>query len=323
MNEMDGSAAGAARTFTFALLIGAVMAMGLSGCGRQDVVSRSPPGEAPHVTHSPARPNAPTPAFVETYRVVKGDTLRGIAFRYGVDYRDLALWNGIAAPYKIYVGRELKMGPTGSAASATSTVAVSPPASSSTKPLVSSKPDIPPSSANSSGSASPATSASPVASAPATTTSSSSSQSSPQPASTSSPVTSTAPKEPPSSGGPAWRWPSKGAMISGYVAGDQTRQGVDIAGKAGDPVTAAADGNVVYSGNGLVGYGELIIIKHNDTFLSAYGHNRKRLVEEGQRVTAGQQIAEMGSSSASRDMLHFEIRKNGKPINPLDYLPSR
>jgi lipoprotein NlpD len=120
----------------------------------------------------------------------------------------------------------------------------------------------------------------------------------------------------------AWRWPSKGTMISGYVVGDQTRQGVDIAGKAGDPVTAAADGNVVYSGNGLVGYGELIIIKHNDTFLSAYGHNRKRLVEEGQRVTAGQQIAEMGSSSASRDMLHFEIRKNGKPINPLDYLPS-
>jgi len=112
-------------------------------------------------------------------------------------------------------------------------------------------------------------------------------------------------------------------MISGYVAGDQTRQGVDIAGKAGDPVTAAAEGNVVYSGNGLVGYGELIIIKHNDTFLSAYGHNRKRLVEEGQHVTAGQQIAEMGSSSASRDMLHFEIRKNGKPINPLDYLPSR
>ena len=323
MNEKNGSVADEARTLSFALLIVCMsMAAGLSGCGRQDVVSRSPPGDEPRVTHAPVRPNAPPPAFVETYRVVKGDTLFGIAFRHGVDYRDLAQWNDIAAPYKIYVGRELKMGPAGSAAPATSTVAVSPPASSSAKPLANSKPDIPPSSANSSGSAS-STSSAPAASTSIAASSTTSGTSSPQTTSNPSTVTPPAPKEPTSSGGPAWRWPSKGAMISGYVAGDQTRQGVDIAGKAGDPVTAAADGNVVYSGNGLVGYGELIIIKHNDTFLSAYGHNRKRLVEEGQRVTAGQQIAEMGSSSASRDMLHFEIRKNGKPINPLDYLPSR
>ncbi|QBB71355.1 LysM peptidoglycan-binding domain-containing protein [Pseudolysobacter antarcticus] len=320
MNEKDGSATGEARAFTFVRLIGCVIvAAGLSGCGRQDVVSHSPPGDEPHVTHAPVRSGVAAPAFVETYRVVKGDTLFGIAFRHGVDYRDLAEWNGIAAPYKIYVGRELKMGPAGSAMPASSVAAVSPPPSPSTKPLANNKPDIPPPSPNLSGSVS----STPAAPATSTATAVSSAISSPQPASTSSPVTATTAKEPATSGGTTWRWPSKGAMISGYVAGDQTRQGVDIAGKAGDPVTAAADGNVVYSGNGLVGYGELIIIKHNDTFLSAYGHNRKRLVEEGQRVTAGQQIAEMGSSSASRDMLHFEIRKNGKPINPLDYLPSR
>jgi lipoprotein NlpD len=123
--------------------------------------------------------------------------------------------------------------------------------------------------------------------------------------------------------GIAWRWPGGGKVIGGFVAGDQTKQGVDIAGAAGDQVVAAADGEVVYSGNGLLGYGELIIVKHNASFLSAYGHNRKRLVAEGDRVRAGQQIAEMGSSASSRDELHFEIRKNGKPVNPLDYLPAR
>ncbi len=111
--------------------------------------------------------------------------------------------------------------------------------------------------------------------------------------------------------------------MNGFVAGDQTRQGIDIAGKAGDPVRAAADGQVVYSGNGLIGYGELIIVKHSASLLSAYGHNRRRLVQEGDTVKAGQQIAEMGSTSASRDMLHFEIRRNGKPVDPMAFLPGR
>jgi lipoprotein NlpD len=124
-------------------------------------------------------------------------------------------------------------------------------------------------------------------------------------------------------GGVTWRWPADGKVVGTYVAGDQTKQGLDIAGSAGDPVRAAADGEVVYSGNGLIGYGELIIVKHNANFLSAYGHNRKRMVSEGERVKAGQEIAEMGSTSASRDELHFEIRKNGKPVNPLDYLPAK
>ena len=128
---------------------------------------------------------------------------------------------------------------------------------------------------------------------------------------------------PPVASGIAWRWPADGDLISRYVAGEPTRQGVDIAGKGGAPVRAAGDGVVVYSGSGLVGYGELIIIKHNDAWLSAYGHNRRRQVNEGQLVKAGEQIAEMGRSGAARDMLHFEVRYNGKPVDPLQYLPRR
>ncbi|TKR33787.1 LysM peptidoglycan-binding domain-containing protein [Luteimonas gilva] len=120
-----------------------------------------------------------------------------------------------------------------------------------------------------------------------------------------------------------WRWPTEGQLIGRYVGGDPTKQGIDIAGSGGQVVRAAADGVVVYSGSGLIGYGELIIVKHNEQWLSAYGHNRSRLVNEGQLVKSGQQIAEMGRSGAARDMLHFEIRYNGKPLDPLSYLPQR
>ena len=128
---------------------------------------------------------------------------------------------------------------------------------------------------------------------------------------------------PPAASSLGWRWPTDGNVFGSFAAGDPTRQGIDIAGKAGQPVRAAADGVVVYSGSGLVGYGELVIVKHNDQWLSAYGHNRARLVNEGQLVKAGQQIAEMGRSGAARDMLHFEIRYNGKPVDPQQYLPKR
>lgn len=120
-----------------------------------------------------------------------------------------------------------------------------------------------------------------------------------------------------------WRWPAEGDLIGRYVNGEPTKQGIDIAGSGGAPVRAAGDGVVVYSGSGLVGYGELIIVKHNEEWLSAYGHNRSRMVNEGQLVKAGQQIAEMGRTGAARDMLHFEIRHNGKPVDPLQYLPKR
>lgn len=127
----------------------------------------------------------------------------------------------------------------------------------------------------------------------------------------------------PVNSGIGWRWPADGVVVGRYVAGETTKQGVDIAGSSGQAVRAAGPGVVVYSGAGLVGYGELIIIKHNEQWLSAYGHNRKRLVNEGQSVKAGDQIAEMGRTGAARDMLHFEIRYNGKPVDPLQYLPAK
>ncbi|MET0327412.1 MAG: peptidoglycan DD-metalloendopeptidase family protein [Luteimonas sp.] len=120
-----------------------------------------------------------------------------------------------------------------------------------------------------------------------------------------------------------WQWPTAGQIVGRYVANDPTKQGLDIAGTAGQAVNASADGVVVYSGAGLVGYGELIIIKHDEQWLTAYGHNRVRKVNEGERVRAGQQIAELGRTGAARDMLHFEIRYNGKPVDPLTYLPAR
>ena len=149
-----------------------------------------------------------------------------------------------------------------------------------------------------------------------------------RPASPSKPATPAAPVPAPKPAAPAasdikWRWPADGELIGRYVAGEPTKQGIDIAGASGAPVRAAADGVVVYSGSGLVGYGELIIIKHNEQWLSAYGHNRNRLVNEGQLVRSGQQIAEMGRSGAPREMLHFEVRYNGKPVDPLTYLPKR
>lgn len=263
-----------------------------------------------------------------TYQVVRGDTLYGIAFRHGLDYRDLARWNQINSPYTIYPGQRLRL--NGSAAPVrTGTVATAPgtptsgpttaPAAKPAAPTPQVVPAVKPvaapahgagNSAARSGANAPGQPAASPAPARADT---------PPPATT--PVVAGAPSR--SVQGIHWRWPASGQLVGRFAAGDQTRQGIGIAGKAGDPVLAAADGEVVYSGSGLLGYGELVIIKHSSDFLSAYGHNRKRLVNEGQRVRAGQQIAEMGRTGASRDMLHFEIRKTGKPVDPLGFLPAR
>lgn len=216
-------------------------------------------------------PRVSTPKYGATVVVRRGDTLYGIAFRNGIDVRDLAAWNGIATPYTIYPGQSLRLYPRGG----TRPVATTP-----------SRPPVRPPAAPAPARPSPAVSA-PVA----------------------SPI--------------SWRWPADGELIARYVAGEPTKQGIDVAGNSGAAVRAAADGVVVYSGSGLVGYGELIIVKHNDAWLSAYGHNRARLVNEGQLVKAGQQIAELGRTGAARDMLHFEIRYNGKPVDPLQYLPRK
>ena len=119
------------------------------------------------------------------------------------------------------------------------------------------------------------------------------------------------------------KWILEGRVLRGFVAGDPARNGLDIAGKEGQAINVSSAGEVVYSGNGLIGYGELIIVKHSEKMLSAYAHNRVRLVKEGDQVWAGQKIAEMGRNSRDEQLLHFEIRSVGKPVNPLKYLPKK
>jgi lipoprotein NlpD len=120
-----------------------------------------------------------------------------------------------------------------------------------------------------------------------------------------------------------WVWPTRGKLVQGFTAKEMGKKGIAISGRTGQSIVASAAGKVVYSGSGLLRYGKLIIIKHNNTYLSAYAHNRKLLVKEGASVTAGQAIAEMGNTGTKRTMLHFEIRKDGKPVNPLQYLPKK
>jgi lipoprotein NlpD len=120
-----------------------------------------------------------------------------------------------------------------------------------------------------------------------------------------------------------WRWPTEGTIIAGFGATAKTQSGVHIAGKRRQPIKAAASGEVVYAGSGLPGYGQLLIIKHTSDYLSAYGHNQKLLVGEGDRVQGGQLIAQMGDGPGQRPLLHFEIRRSGQPVNPLGYLPKR
>ena len=120
-----------------------------------------------------------------------------------------------------------------------------------------------------------------------------------------------------------WLWPTEGRIVSNFKANDPARNGIEIGGKEGQAIKATASGEVVYSGSGLIGYGELIIVKHSDRMLSAYAHNRKRLVAEGQQVKAGENIAEMGRNDRNQPMLHFEIRMNGTPQDPFTYLSRR
>ncbi len=305
----------------------------LAGCGtmRSSVVIEPAAGSYPSPAAAPSSRVARTPIPGGSYVVAKGDTLYSIAFRNGVDFRDLAQWNAIAAPYTIWPGQRLTLSPSaatkpavartpgtaaGSARAPGASSAAAPvfepvtEAVSATAATAAARPAIP--SAAPAAHAPPAVDAVPVAGVSVT------------------PPAKVPPVAKPVVAGPArdvggvsWRWPVEGGSVVGRFNGSDAIPGIEIAGNSGDPVRAAADGVVVYSGNGLVGYGELVIIKHNDSFLSAYGHNRRRLVKEGQRVTAGQQIAEMGSTGATRNELEFQIRKNGNPVDPLSYLPPR
>ncbi len=252
----------------------------------------------------------------EPYVVQAGDTLYGISFRAGVSYRDLAVWNNISEPYTVKIGQRVLLHSTNDNQNVDSAVVSNTSATSSVKPVVTkpveAKPVVikPPVVV----ATTPVQTAVAVV-APTTSPVVPSTSVIAAPAAEVKPITNVSTM--------SWRWPSEGTLIARYVQGDTAQQGINIGGKSGQPIHASADGTVVYSGAGLVGYGELIIIKHNNEWLSAYAHSRRRLVAEGTKVKAGDVIAEMGRTGTMRDMLHFEIRRNGKPVDPLLYLPKQ
>ncbi|TVQ49627.1 MAG: LysM peptidoglycan-binding domain-containing protein [Gammaproteobacteria bacterium] len=220
-------------------------------------------------------PRQPQAASGGIYVVQRGDTLYQIAFRHGLDWRDLSRWNGLGDGELIFPGQRLRLHPP---PGGTAQAARRPPPADERPP----------------------------ATAP--------------PRAVSTPPAAAAQTRQP---GPSWTWPAQGELA--YRFGDETAlgRGLGIRGRAGQPVVAAAPGRVVYTGSGLVGYGEVIIIKHNQTWLSAYGHTRGPLVGEGDEVTAGQRLAAMGEGPGQRPLLHFEIRVNGEPVDPLPLLPAR
>jgi lipoprotein NlpD len=312
------------------LLIGIAAAL-LGGCATSPapVVDRSMDYGSASGRSQPGGDHVNGRMTSEGYVVARGDTLYSIAFKHGMDYRTLAARNGNAPPYVIYPGQVLRIDEAAPSVPIARTPAPTREARPrNNAPVFVTVPNeqapvahVPPASSTSIAAARPpeaSANTAPVGAVmPAANPATSRQESAGSPPAIVSGKTR-------SVGGITWQWPADGAVVSGFrdgVAGSGA--GLDIAGSAGDPVRAAADGVVVYSGNGLIGYGELIIIKHSDSYLSAYGHNRKRLVKEGEHVRAGQLIAEMGSSGAPREELHFEIRKNGKPVDPTDYLPER
>ncbi|GGL94813.1 peptidoglycan-binding protein LysM [Pseudomonas asuensis] len=237
------------------------------------------------------------------YTVRRGDTLYAIASRNGWDWRSLAAHNGISPPYVIHVGQKINFG--GSSSSTVATTSRRPPQTGSSTPVATASVPVNTPTATAAPAAPPVAQNIPAA----------------PPAVTAPPATTPTANVPQSSAG--WAWPAKGTLISRYSSNGSLNKGIDIAGDLGQPVLAASGGTVVYAGSGLRGYGELIIIKHNETYVSAYGHNRRLLVREGQQVKVGQTIAEMGSTGTDRVKLHFEIRRQGKPVDPLQYLPNR
>ncbi|MEP7184436.1 MAG: peptidoglycan DD-metalloendopeptidase family protein [Rhodanobacter sp.] len=319
-------------------IVSAVLLLAACGTMRSSVMVEPATGRGyARTAPAPAPLAAHTRIPGGSYTVLKGDTLYSIAFRNGVDFRDLAQWNGVAAPYTIWPGQRLTLSPDAASAAKVAVAASSVKATAALTPSTTpaapvfapvSKTVVSTSAASRVGAVASAPTHSPTLAPVAAATTNGAGALVPV-AGEPTPVPSTvAPPAPPASGvsravsGVKWRWPADGKLTSRFKSSDAI-PGIEIAGKAGDAVRAAADGVVVYSGNGLVGYGELVIIKHNDSVLSAYGHNRKRLVKEGQRVSSGQQIAEMGSTGASRNELEFQIRRNGNPVDPMDYLPSR
>jgi lipoprotein NlpD len=232
-------------------------------------------------------PGAENAGKLGYYSVKPGDTLIRIGLENGQNFRDIVRWNNLENPNIIEVGQVLRV------------VAPASEAAVVTRPVL---PGTVVASASS-----PRSPASTPAAAPA--------------ASTSPAVAAGPPASPSGDEDVGWIWPAQGILLAGFD--EAKNKGLDIGGKAGDPVVASADGRVVYAGAGLRGYGNLIILKHNNTFLTAYAHNQTLLVKEDQSVKKGQKIAEMGNSDADRVKLHFEVRRQGKPVDPARYLPAR
>ena len=287
------------RNIAYCLLL-----IGLVGCGGSDARA---PVEDRHARAAPAG---------DSYTVQRGDTLYSIAFRYRLDFRRLAAANGIPAPYTIYPGQRIRLHEGAlpralappAAAAAPRTPAVPRPVFPSTTAPATPAPASPPAVATPYPAQSPAPAPAPVKK-PAPVTK-------PSPGSANNSGAAAA-------GGPitAWRWPTAGRVTRGFSA--SVHKGIDIDGRRGDAIDAVADGVVVYAGTGIVGFGQLLIVKHNEEYLRAYGHNERLLVKEGDRVRAGQQIAEKGSSGTDTVKLHFEIRRRGKPVDPQALLPRR
>ena len=234
----------------------------------------------------PGAENAGKPGY---YTVKPGDTLIRIGLDTGQNFRDIVRWNNLENPNLIEVGQVVRIVPPAN----DNPLVVTRPVASGTATTTTAAAPVRPASAP----------AAPAAAAPAPVAAASSAL----PASTEDDI--------------AWIWPAQGKLIAGF---DEVKnKGYDIDGKAGDAIIASADGRVVYAGAGLRGYGNLIILKHNNTYLTAYAHNQTLLVKEDQSVKKGQKIAEMGNSDADRVKLHFEIRRQGKPIDPAKYLPAK
>lgn len=288
----------------------ALLALVLAGCSSTSLTRAPVEDRSGAVVTTPAPEPALPPPGVENagkpgyYTVRPGDTIRKIATEVNQSWRDIASWNQLANPDVIEVGQVLRViPPADAAAAAPASVPVPTPT-----PVDATRAQ--PAPVPMATQTTPGVSAAPAAAAPAAPAATASTPAPPRP-----------PAPPPSAGADDIKfiWPAKGSVIAGF---DEVKnKGIGIAGKLGEPVLAAADGKVVYAGSGLRGYGNLVIVEHNRTFLTAYAHNQKLLVKEDELVKKGQKIAEMGSSDADRVKLHFEIRRSGKPVDPLRYLP--
>ena len=287
----------------------------------------------------PRNPNTNAPDYSQiqkgsykgnTYKVNKGDTMFLIAYLTGMDVKDLASMNNMKEPYSLSVGQTLKISNC-STKTVTTTVPVKTTAPAA--PAAPAEPEVTYTpGANGTQIGSDGTVIGPIKSGVATGGASTPAFTNNTP---STPVTTTTQVETtnntpvnanvvaPVASNVAWQWPTQGNVIQGFSNSDGGNKGIDISGSRGQAVKAAASGRVVYAGNALRGYGNLIIIKHNDDFLSAYAHNDKILVSDQQEVKAGQEIAKMGSTGTNAVKLHFEIRYKGKSVDPVRYLPRR